>query len=246
IVWQDIVRIDLSIKKKQFHTNPVILSSIQRANSGSGRLHLLGLISDGGVHSHINYSYAVLQNAKAQNVRETYVHFFGDGRDTAPHSAAGYREDLVGFMKREGYGELATVVGRYYAMDRDKRWKRVSIAVDGSLDDSLNIPVPKDLHITTMSQYNPTFPLPTASPPQSMSNMLAETLSLQSIHLSHIAETEKYAHVTFFFNGGIERAFPNEHRYLIRSPKTPTYDQSPTMSVAGVAQKVADLVRQSE
>ncbi|KAJ3739659.1 BPG-independent [Lentinula detonsa] len=314
IVWQDIVRIDVSIKKKEFHTNPTILRSFKRAKDGNGRLHFLGLISDGGVHSHINHLYALLETAKAGGVPETYVHFFGDGRDTAPRSAAGYCQDVVGFMEKEGYGELATVVGRYYAMDRDKRWERVGVAVDGlvrgvgeellkgkgvgevikenyekdvtdeflkpiivngdkgrikdgdtlflfnyrsdrmreistilgSLDPSLSIPVPKDLHITTMSQYNPTFPFPTAFPPQSMSNVLAETLSSQSIHQSHIAETEKYAHVTFFFNGGIERAFPNEHRYLIPSPKTPTYDHEPRMSVGLVADKVAQLIHEGE
>ncbi|KAJ3993598.1 PGM protein [Lentinula boryana] len=314
IVWQDIVRIEVSIKKKEFHKNPVILRSLERAKDGNGRLHLLGLVSDGGVHSHINHLYALLETAKAQGVRETYVHFFGDGRDTAPRSAAKYCEDLVGFMEKEGYGELATVVGRYYAMDRDKRWERIGIALDGlvrgvgelrgegkgvvdvikenyekdvtdeflkpiivngdkgrikdgdtlflfnyrsdrmreiatvlgSLDDSLDIPVPKDLHITTMSQYNPTFPFPIAFPPQTMTNTLAQTLSLNSIHQSHVAETEKYAHVTFFFNGGIEKAFPNEHRYLIPSPKVPTYDQEPRMSVAGVADKVVELIHQSQ
>lgn len=131
IVWQDIVRIDVSIKKKEFHKNPVILESLKKAKEGNGRLHLLGLISDGGVHSHIHHLFALLETAKEQGVPHTYVHFFGDGRDTAPRSAAGYCEQLLEFMKKEEYGELATIVGRYYAMDRDKRWERVKIAVDG-------------------------------------------------------------------------------------------------------------------
>lgn len=149
IVWQDIVKIDVSIKKKEFHKNKTILESFKRAKEGNGRLHLLGLVrlvslscgsfqrtpfvqvSDGGVHSHINHLYALLETAKEQGIPHTYVHFFGDGRDTAPRSAAGYCQDLLDFMKKEEYGELATVVGRYYAMDRDKRWERVKIAMDG-------------------------------------------------------------------------------------------------------------------
>jgi 2,3-bisphosphoglycerate-independent phosphoglycerate mutase len=174
IVWQDIVRIDVSIKKRQFHKSKNIVDSCNRAKEGNGRLHLLGLVSeiscclcgetivagcskrrgfsldlycitclkvltpsppqqvsDGGVHSHITHLYALLETAKELGVPHTYVHFLGDGRDTAPRSAAGYCRDLLEFMKKEEYGELATVIGRYYAMDRDKRWERVKIAVDG-------------------------------------------------------------------------------------------------------------------
>jgi 2,3-bisphosphoglycerate-independent phosphoglycerate mutase len=131
IVWQDIVRIDVSIKKRQFHKSSNIVESMEHAKNGNGRLHLLGLISDGGVHSHIRHLYALLETAKEVGVPHTYVHFLGDGRDTAPRSAAGYMKDLLDFMAKEEYGEVATVIGRYYAMDRDKRWERVKIAVDG-------------------------------------------------------------------------------------------------------------------
>ena len=256
IVWQDIVRIDVSIKKRQFHSNPNILASFKRAKESTGRLHLLGLVSDGGVHSHITHLFALLEAAKEQGVPHTYIHFFGDGRDTAPRSAAGYMKQLDDFIKKEGYGEVATVVGRYYAMDRDKRWERVKVAVDGLLDgkgDSLSdgvdaagmieksyegdvtdeflkpiivngdegrikegdtlyffnyradrmreivtvlaqlddpikdVKIPKYLHITTMSRYNPEYTLPVAFPPQAMTDVLAEWLSKKGITQSHIA-----------------------------------------------------------
>ncbi|KAJ7195799.1 BPG-independent [Mycena pura] len=124
---EDIVRIDVSIKKREFHKNATICASCERAKAGNGRLHLLGLISDGGVHSYIHHLFALLETAKELGV----PHFIADGRDTAPRSAAGYCQDLLDFLKKEEYGTLATVVGRYYAMDRDKRWERVKTAVDG-------------------------------------------------------------------------------------------------------------------
>ncbi|KAH7886543.1 cofactor-independent phosphoglycerate mutase [Phlebopus sp. FC_14] len=311
IVWQDIVKIDVSIAKKQFHKNETILASIKRAKEGNGRLHLLGLVSDGGVHSHIRHLKALLETAKENGVPHTYVHFFGDGRDTAPRSAKGYAQDLLSFLSSTSYGQLATVVGRYYAMDRDKRWERVKVAVDGLVqgkgeesadviktieeryakdetdeflkpiivngeegrikdgdtlfffnyrsdrmreivtlmglpDKPTEVDVPKDLHITTMTRYNAEFPFAVAFPPQAMTNVLAEWLSKQGLSQAHIAETEKYAHVTFFFNGGVEKQFPSEERHMIASPKVATYDLQPHMSVQGVADKVADVVASQE
>ncbi|KAF8076920.1 phosphoglycerate mutase [Lyophyllum atratum] len=314
IVWQDIVRIDVSIKKRQFHKNKAILDSFQHAKDTNGRLHLLGLVSDGGVHSHINHLFALLETAKEVGVPHVYVHFFGDGRDTAPRSAAGYCQQLLDFMKKEKVGELATVVGRYYAMDRDKRWERVKIAVDGLVkgegedgkgaegvvdvikanyekdvtdeflkpiivngdagrikdgdtlflfnyrsdrmreiasvlglpEKPMEVDVPKNLHITTMSRYNIDFPFPIAFPPQQMTNVLAEWLSKQGVKQAHIAETEKYAHVTFFFNGGVEKQFENEERHMIPSPKVATYDKLPKMSVHGVAEKVAEVLKRGD
>ncbi|RDB24610.1 2,3-bisphosphoglycerate-independent phosphoglycerate mutase [Hypsizygus marmoreus] len=314
VVWQDIVRIDVAIKKRQFHKEKNIVESFERAKAGNGRLHLLGLVSDGGVHSHINHLYALLETAKEIGVPHTYVHFLGDGRDTAPRSAAGYCQDLLNFIKKEEYGELATVVGRYYAMDRDKRWERVKIAIDGLVkgegedgkgsegivdvikanyekditdeflkpiivngdagrikdndtiflfnyrsdrmreiasvlglpDKPMEVDVPKNLNITTMSCYNADFPFHVAFPPQAMTNVLAEWLAKQGLKQAHIAETEKYAHVTFFFNGGVENKFDNEERYLIPSPKVATYDKLPKMSVHDVAAKVAEVLKEGD
>ncbi|KAJ8517211.1 hypothetical protein ONZ45_g5587 [Pleurotus djamor] len=311
IVWQDIVRIDVAIKKRQFHKNEKIIESFTRAKEGNGRLHLAGLVSDGGVHSHINHLFALLETAKEVGVPHTYVHFFGDGRDTAPRSAAGYAKQLLDFMKKEEYGELATIVGRYYAMDRDKRWERVKVAIDGLVkgegeegedavkaiesnyekditdeflkpiivngdsgrikdedtifffnyrsdrmreissvfglpDKPMEVDIPKDLHITTMSRYNAEFPFPVAFPPQAMDNVLAEWLGKHGIKQAHIAETEKYAHVTFFFNGGVEKQFEQEERHMIASPKVATYDKLPKMSVQAVADKVAEVVLKGE
>ncbi|TDL14549.1 cofactor-independent phosphoglycerate mutase [Rickenella mellea] len=311
IVWQDIVKIDVSIKKREFHKAPKIVESFKHAKDTNGRLHLLGLVSDGGVHSHINHLYALLETAKEIGVPHTYVHFLGDGRDTAPESAAGYAKDLQNFLEKEKYGEIATIIGRYYAMDRDKRWERVKIAVDGLVkgegvegkdpvkaiearykeketdeflkpiivngdegrikdgdtlfffnyrsdrmreivsvfgleDKPMEVEVPKNFNITTMSRYNTDFPFPIAFPPQAMTNVLAEWLSKQGVKQAHVAETEKYAHVTFFFNGGVEKQFEAEERHMIPSPKVATYDLKPEMSVQGVADKVAELLKKGE
>ncbi|KAF9005403.1 cofactor-independent phosphoglycerate mutase [Cyathus striatus] len=320
IVWQDIVRIDVSIKKRQFHKNPAILESFKHAKEGNGRLHLLGLISDGGVHSHITHLFALLETAKEQGIPHVYVHFLGDGRDTAPRSAAGYMKQLLDFIKdlnkdaKDFHAEVATVVGRYYAMDRDKRWERVKIAVDGLVggvgedgkgqegvvsvieenykkdvtdeflkpivvngaegrvkdndtlflfnyrsdrmreitsvfglpEKPMEVDVPKNLNITTMSRYNAEFPFPVAFPPQAMANVLAEWLAKKGVKQAHVAETEKYAHVTFFFNGGVEKQFEHEERHMVPSPKVATYDLEPKMNAHGVAEKVAEILKKGE
>ena len=131
VVWQDVVRIDQTLKKGEFNKVKTLTDSFKRAIDGNGRLHLLGLVSDGGVHAHINHLEGLLKLAKEMNVPKVFVHFFGDGRDTDPKSAAGYMEDLLRKMKEIGIGEIATVVGRYYIMDRDKRWDRVEIGMKG-------------------------------------------------------------------------------------------------------------------
>jgi len=315
VVWQDIVRIDFSIKKKQFHKNPAILASCKRAKEGNGRLHALGLISDGGVHSHINHLFALLETAKEQGVPHTYIQFLGDGRDTAPRSATKYVQELIDFTEKIGYGEIATVVGRYYAMDRDKRWERVKIAIDGMVqgegekveggkeglvkaieenykknvtdeflkpiivngdegrikdDDTIfcfnyrsdrmreivsvlglpnkpmEVTIPKDLNISTMATYNSEYPFAVAFPPQPMTNVLAEWLAKHDVRQAHVAETEKYAHVTFFFNGGVEKQFSGEERHMVPSPKVATYDLDPKMNAHGVADKVAEILKRGE
>jgi len=131
VVWQDVARIDQTIRKGELNKVKTLTDSFQRAKDGNGRLHLLGLVSDGGVHSHINHLYALLKVAKEMGVPKVFIHFFGDGRDTDPKSGAGYMKDLITETKKIGAGEIATVVGRYYIMDRDKRWDRVEIGLKG-------------------------------------------------------------------------------------------------------------------
>ncbi|KAF9192482.1 hypothetical protein BGZ51_005494 [Haplosporangium sp. Z 767] len=306
IVYQDIVRIDLAASKKQFGHLDNIKASFENAKAGNGRLHFMGLISDGGVHSHINHLFALLDAAKEAHVPEVYIHFFGDGRDTSPRSAAGYMKQLLQKTEEINYGKVATITGRYYAMDRDKRWERIKIAVDGlvsgegqkatdpvqAIEDNykndvtdeflkpiiineqgligdndtvfcfnyrsdrmreissvlgiapppMEVKLPKNLHITTMTQYKGDFPFPVAFPAQSMTNVLAEWLAKKHVPQCHVAETEKYAHVTFFFNGGSEAQFEGEDRDLIPSPKVATYDLKPEMSAAEVGEKVAEEI----
>ncbi|KAJ7629020.1 BPG-independent [Roridomyces roridus] len=248
--WQDIVRIDVSIKKREFHKNKTILESFERAKSGNGRLHFLGL-----AHPSRSPLYALLEAAKEQNVPHVYVH-------PPPRSAVGYCQDLLDFMAKEKYGALATVVGRYYAMDRDKRWEGVKVvggdvtdefmkpvivngdegrikdddiflnyrsdrmreisAVFGLPDKPMDVTIPKNLHIMT-----------------AMTNVLAEWLAAKGKKQTHIAETENCAHVTFLFNGGVEAQFTGEERHMIASPKVATYDLQPEkMAVQAVADKV--------
>lgn len=329
VVWQDSVRIDQTLKNGKLNQNESIVKSFQRAKDGNGRLHLLGLVSDGGVHSQNKHLYGLLQVAKEIGVPKVVIHFFGDGRDTDPKSAAKYLQELLEKTKEIGIGELGTIVGRYYIMDRDKRWERVEIGMKGIVtgegedtSDPLKVieeryakdetdeflkpiiiggkenrvqgeflhvkfhvtslkltfyisdgdtlfffnyrsdrvreitqllgdydrsprpdfPYPKDIHITTMTKYKTDYTFPVAFPPQHMGNVLAEWLGKQGVKQSHIAETEKYAHVTFFFNGGIEKQFPGEERDMIPSPKVATYDLQPTMSAWSVGEKVAERV----
>ncbi|KAG4300851.1 hypothetical protein PCK1_002928 [Pneumocystis canis] len=324
VVWQDSVRINYVMKKDSFITVESISSSMERAKSGNGRFHILGLVSDGGVHSHIDHLFHLLETAKKVELKEVYIHFFSDGRDTNPVSAINYVNKLLNKIKDLGIGELATVVGRYYAMDRDKRWERINIALDaiingiGEISDDVvqvinsryqknetdeflkpiivnkkgcvsdgdtlfffnyrsdrvrqitealginstltSVQIPKNLNITTMTQYKAEYPFPIAFSPQIMTNVLAEWLSKQDILQSHVAgttnfsfiyiidsvETEKYAHVTFFFNGGLEKQFPGEHRDMIPSPKVSTYDKDPKMSVYGVAEKVSERISEKK
>ncbi|KAK3346790.1 BPG-independent [Lasiosphaeria hispida] len=317
VVWQDVVRIDLVIKKGEFSQNNVIKRTLERAKNGNGRLHLCGLISDGGVHSKQTHLYALLQAAKEAGVPEVYIHFFGDGRDTDPKSGAGYMEELVAKLNEIGTGKIATVVGRYYAMDRDKRWERVELALKGMIlgegeksddpvktikeryekgendeflkpiilngdegrikdDDTVfffnyrsdrvrqitqllgdvdrsprpDFPYP-NITLVTMTQYKLDYPFEIAFKPQHMGNVLAEWLGKQNVKQVHIAETEKYAHVTFFFNGGVEKAFHLEERDesqdLVPSNKSvATYDKAPEMSADGVADQVVKRLAEQE
>lgn len=319
IVYQDIVRIDLAIENGSLESGAELQQAFAAAKTGTGRLHLIGLVSDGGVHSHILHLQALLEYAKRAQVPETFVHAITDGRDTAPMSAVGYLCDMLEFLEKIEYGRLATVVGRYYAMDRDSRWERTKLAFDawtagegamvatedllgeiqgryvreesetdeflkpmitcregtirdgdvliffnfrsdrmrqivGSLgmvggEERLNfVPktMPRNLKITCMTRYNEAFPFAVLSAPQQLDNVLAEHLSRLGIGQFHTAETEKYAHVTFFFNGGREVQFEGEERRLVASPKVATYDLKPEMSVAEVADSVIDALASNQ
>lgn len=300
-VYQDLTRISKSIVDGDFFENPVLLDCIAKTQASGGRLHLAGLLSDGGVHSHNTHLYALLELAKRNELSDVFVHCLLDGRDTPPQSGADYLAQLETEIQSIGVGRVATVIGRYFAMDRDNRWDRVEQAYNAivlgegeqalsSLDaitasygagktDEFMLPtvistpdVPYEgvrdgdgfiffnfrsdrareitraialdecpgflrkgryrfADYVCMTEYDATFGLPVAFGPESLSNILGEVLSAAGKRQLRIAETEKYAHVTFFFNGGIEEPFSGEDRCLIPSPKeVATYDQKPEMS----------------
>jgi 2,3-bisphosphoglycerate-independent phosphoglycerate mutase len=309
VVYQDLTRISKAIVDGDFFTNPVLLDCIGKTKAAGGRLHLAGLLSDGGVHSHNTHLYGLLELARKQGLTEVFVHCLLDGRDTPPQSGAGYLEELEGEMKRIGVGRIATVMGRYYAMDRDNRWERVEKAynamvrgdgvyqkssstairqsyAEGVHDEFVvpcvigndDVPVatlqdgdgfiffnfrsdrareitralalgdfdgfprddrPKLSSYVCMTEYDATFGLPIAFGPETLTNILGDVLAQNSLTQLRIAETEKYAHVTFFFNGGSEEPFPGEERCLIPSPKeVATYDQKPEMSAYQVTDEL--------
>ena len=310
IVYQDIVRIDKSIEDGTFFKNKTLCSLIEKVKRNNSSLHLLGLVSDGGVHSHENHIYALLELAKKKNLSRVYIHCFLDGRDTPPTSGAKYIKKLEDKIKELGVGTIASVIGRYYAMDRDKRWERTKLAYDmlvlgrgekisdpyravlsdydkGKTDEFIEPKVvveesgnpvglikdgdgvfffnfradrarqltislfkddfdeferevvPKICEMATMTQYEKDFPLPVAFEPEILKNIMGEVCSRLGLKQLRIAETEKYAHVTYFFNGGREEPFDGEDRKLIPSPKeVATYDQKPEMSVFEVTEEL--------
>jgi 2,3-bisphosphoglycerate-independent phosphoglycerate mutase len=312
VVYQDIVRIDRAIRDGSFVTNPVLVAAMDRARAG-GALHLIGLLSDGGVHSHQQHVHALLDMAKAHGVRDVFVHAILDGRDTSPHGGEGYVRALEDHMRAQGVGSIATVVGRYYPMDRDKRWERtrrgydlftrgegqraataaeairasyqrgvtdefvepVLIAADGAAPrglvrdgdvviffnfradrarqithaftdesfDGFERHARPRVHYVCMSRYENTFQLPIVFPPESREHILVDTAAANGKTTLRIAETEKYAHVTYFFNGGEEREFPGETRILIPSPKVATYDLKPGMSAREVTDALIGEIR---
>lgn len=303
IIRMDISRIDHAIETGELFTNPVLKAAIENAQQTGGALHLMGLMSDGGVHSLQVHLYSLLQMAKNNGLNKVFIHAFTDGRDTAPDSAQRYIAELLDKLKEIGVGKLASICGRYYAMDRDKRWERVELAYkmlvngegkhssepvravqesyhDGVTDEFIKpIVITEDgksvatiadgdsviffnfradrareitraltevgftgfergqapkIHYVCMTQYDATLPLPIAFPPQRVNNILVEIFAANHLRNLRIAETEKYAHVTFFFNGGVEQTFPSENRILIPSPKVATYDLKPEMSAVEV------------
>jgi 2,3-bisphosphoglycerate-independent phosphoglycerate mutase len=309
IVYQDLTRISKAIDDGDFFTNPVLLDCIARTKASGGRLHLAGLLSDGGVHSHNTHLYALLELAHREGIRDVLVHCLLDGRDTPPKSGADYLACLEEEIARIGVGRIATVIGRYFAMDRDNRWERVGKAyaamvygegahfasaalaignsyLDGVTDEFVVPSVivrgeetagqvrdgdgfiffnfrsdrareitrtftdpdfsgfdrkiwPRLSSYVCMTTYDETFHLPVAFGPAPLTNILSEVLGRAGRTQLRIAETEKYAHVTFFFNGGNEVPYPHEERALIPSPReVATYDLKPEMSAYAVTDEL--------
>jgi 2,3-bisphosphoglycerate-independent phosphoglycerate mutase len=315
IVYQELTRISKDITDGGFFKKEEFLGAIENARENGTDLHAYGLTSDGGVHSHLEHLYALLKLAKAQGLKNVYVHCFMDGRDVPPDSGKGYIEQLEAKMKEIGIGEIATVMGRYYAMDRDNRFERVekayvaivkgegltaSSAVEamrqsygkGEMDEFVMPTVivkngkpvakisPNDsvifynfrpdrareitraltqedfrafsrtlfpLYYVCMTQYDLTFKgVHVAYKPDSLNNTLGQYLAANGKKQFRIAETEKYAHVTFFFNGGVEKPNEGEDRFLIPSPKVPTYDLKPEMSAYEVAEEAVKHIESGE
>jgi 2,3-bisphosphoglycerate-independent phosphoglycerate mutase len=311
VILMDVMRIDLMIASGEFFRHPVLLDCMHHARSR--HLHLLGLCSDGGVHSQLKHLYALLRMARQEGVEHVFVHAFMDGRDTPPESGAGYLRELQRQMRTIGVGSIASVSGRYYAMDRDKRWERIErafgamvlgngqkatdpvAAVERSYEkgitdefiepitivDERDYPVglirdedsviffnfradraremtmaltdpklerpsrslvPKNLKYVTMTQYDKTFTLPYVLPPEHPDNILANVMAQLNWKNLRVAETEKYAHVTYFFNGGNEKPYPGEERELVPSPKVATYDLKPEMSAEGITDVIVKAI----
>ena len=306
IVYQELTRITKSIEDGDFFEKEEFKAAIENCKKNNSKLHLYGLLSDGGVHSHITHLYGLLELAKREGLEEVYVHCFLDGRDTPPSSGKGFVQDLQNKMNEIGVGKIATVSGRFYAMDRDNRWERVVLAYNAmvlgrgleansaieavensyakeELDEFVKPtvilengkPVAKieendsiifynyrpdrareitralvdenfngferengyfKVHYVCMTQYDKTMPnVDIAFKPQQLTNTFGEYISKLGYKQFRIAETEKYAHVTFFFNGGVEKEYEGEERALIPSPKVATYDLKPEMSAYEVA-----------
>ncbi len=309
IVYQELTRITKSISDGDFFENEAFLAAIENCKKNDSALHLLGLLSDGGVHSHNNHLYALLELAKKAGLTRVYVHAFLDGRDVPPSSAKEFASQLCEKMKEIGVGKIASVMGRYFAMDRDNRWDRVEKAyaamvygvgetdtnaieaiatsyqndivdefveptvIEGTerikandsviffnfrpdrareitrtfVDDNFDGFNRRDgrfpLFYVCLTQYDVTMPNVTvAFKPQSLANTFGEYIANKGLSQLRIAETEKYAHVTFFYNGGVEAPFANEDRALIDSPKVATYDLQPEMSAYLVADEVVKRI----
>jgi 2,3-bisphosphoglycerate-independent phosphoglycerate mutase len=326
IVRMDMTRIDTAIMDGSFYTDPILLRACELALQKGRSLHIIGLVSDGGVHSHQRHLYALLRLAKQQGIASVFVHAFMDGRDTMPNSGLGYLQELLHQAQEIGIGSIASVSGRYYAMDRDLRWEKSKQAFDAlvsghpeggqyadpiarirelysngitdefippftvdpaglirdedvvinfnyradrarqitrvltrtsGLNQSMGRDLPKAaeldeaippqslpqrIHYVCMTQYDKAYKLPIVIPAESMDNLLANVMGLANLRNLRVAETEKYAHVTYFFNGGIEKPFPGEDRELVASQKVATYDLAPEMSAAGIADTVIRAV----
>ncbi len=311
VIQMDVTRIDAQIASGEFFRNPVLLECLK--NARTRQLHLLGLCSDGGVHSCLTHLYALLKMARQEGVERVFVHAFTDGRDTPPESGAGFIRALEKEMRTLGVGRIASVSGRYYAMDRDKRWERIERAfgamvlgqgekstdavaaversyekkvtdefiepvtivddrgdpvgrirdedsviffnfradrareitmalTDSTLERPSRSLAPKNLHYVTMTQCDKAFTLPYVLPREHPNNILANVMAQANWKNLRVAETEKYAHVTYFFNGGNEKPYPGEEREMVASPKVATYDLKPEMSAPGITDVIVKAI----
>jgi 2,3-bisphosphoglycerate-independent phosphoglycerate mutase len=296
VVYQEVTRIDKMIAEGKFFNNQVFIDQINNAKSRGGKVHIMGLASDGLVHSSLHHLYALLKLCHNLEMRDVVIHPFLDGRDTSPTGGAGYLEDIVKHCRQVGVGRIGTVIGRYFAMDRDKRWQRTKKAYDllyfdkgykttdpvqavrdsysRGVTDEFMEPISVEgfdhlvkendtaifynfradrgrqlsfaicdtnfahfdreggpvLTLATMTLYDINLPARVAFDQQHLNDLFADVVSASGLRQLRTAETEKYAHVTFFFNGGVEKPYPNEDRILIHSPKVATYDLKPEMS----------------
>lgn len=315
IVWQELTKISNEIEKGSFFENKTLCAAMKHTKEKGSTLHIMGLLSDGGVHSHISHLFALLDLAKKYALEKVYIHGFLDGRDVPPSSAGTYIEDLEHYMKASGIGEIASLAGRYYAMDRDNRWDRVEKAyrclttgqgrqalsaemllknayamqetdefvtpgvvmknnkplgcikdedtvlffnfrpdrareitrafVDPHFEQFPRESVLTNLLYICMTSYDSTMPhVKVAFPPQELKNTLGEYLASLGKTQLRIAETEKYAHVTFFFNGGVEKPNPGEGRILIPSPSVDRYDKQPEMSAHAIAKAAVEKINE--
>lgn len=297
VVTQDLPRISKAIKDGSFFKNKVLAETFAYAKENDKPIHIMGLVSDGGVHSHISHLFALLEYAKSAGIHKVYIHAFTDGRDVEPKSAIKYFEALESEIKKIGVGKIATVSGRYFAMDRDNRWERTDLAYSaiaegkGELADSAEQAIkdnyargvtdefirptvidpkgkiedgdaiiffnlrsdrPRQLshlllakkpYFVTMTEYDPLLKTNgVIFPYEEVKNVLSEVISSEGLKQFHIAETEKYAHVTFFLDGGKEKASKGEDRHLIPSPKIATYDLKPEMSAPEVARNLLEQI----
>lgn len=316
VVYQEITRISNAIEDGSFFNNEEFIKAIQAAKANQGAVHLMGLLSDGGVHSLLTHLYALLELCKRQGMERVFIHGFLDGRDVAPQSAMDFVNQLEIKMNEIGAGKIATLGGRYYGMDRDKRWDRIEKAYqamvcgkgvqaatpqaaiqrsyEAKVTDEFIEPVvvidaegkpvatikdgdsviffnfradrarqishtfvDKDftgferriwpqVHYVCMTEYDAALEAPVAFPPQNLDNTLGEVLAGKGLTQFRIAETEKYAHVTFFFNGGVEKANPGEDRVLIPSPKVATYNLQPEMSAREVTEQLMAALKEAK
>lgn len=313
VVHQDLSRINRAIKDGSFFKNEKFLMAINHAKENNSALHIFGLVSTGGVHSSLNHLLALIDMAAQNGLKKVYVHAFLDGRDTPPQSACTFLQPVEDELKKHGLPPVATIIGRYYIMDRDNRWDRVEKGYNALLlgegehaatacegvkasyergdNDEFVLPtviggeesrihdndsvifinyrpdrarevskalnfadfdgferkkVLKNLCYVTMTSYNEDFAFPVAFPKEHLVNILGDVLEANGVHQFRTAETEKYAHITFFFNGGIDEAQPHETRALVPSPKVATYDLQPEMSAPAVCENVLKAVENPE